>query len=304
MPDCATYNDGPTTGRILFRTVVQQEFSDTYPSGDASVDQGDRLSNNILIDGAILQVSDLAPNGQRETDDSAAGVLIPQGELRKTIYAVDGVVCPECTNVQVAPGGTVTYRIRYTVPTSDVEDLSFVDYLPLPVLRSSEVTAPFLATVDNTAPAAGTAKFGPADTFYAYSGLVPSITTDGAQNSVTFFYGDYDGTSENSRTIDILFTVTVNADPFADGLFLTNQVRASEGSTNADARDADAIVQIQLTQPVVSRISKGVVATDRASAVFSPGAVGPVSFTYNAGSLSDPGRTSHVQRAANLPGQQ
>ncbi len=292
-PDCAAYNNGATTGQIRFRTVIQQEFSDTYPSGDFSVDQGDRLTNDVIIDGAILQVNNLAPNGSREVDDSGAAVIVPQGDLVKSIYAVDGVVCSggECTSVQVAPGGTVTYRIRYTLPTSDMEDLLFIDYLPLPVLRSTEVTGPFVATVDSAAPAAGTAKFGPSDTFYAYSGLAPSISTDGAQNSITFFYGNYDNTNEANRTIDILFTVTVRDDPFADGLFLTNQVRATEGSTNAGDRDSDSIVQIQLTEPVVNRISKGVIATNRASAVFNPSSTGPVSFTYTDGACPAMGGT-------------
>lgn len=33
-PDCSSFDQGPTTGTIVFRTVVQQEFSDDLPSGD------------------------------------------------------------------------------------------------------------------------------------------------------------------------------------------------------------------------------------------------------------------------------
>ena len=40
----------------------------------------------------------------------------------------------------------------------------------------------FDPTVDNTAPGAGVAKFGPSDTFFAYSGIVPTISTDAGNN--------------------------------------------------------------------------------------------------------------------------
>lgn len=51
-PDCAAYNDAATTGTLIFRTVVQKAFSDTYPSGDPSVDEGDLLTNNVTAAGA------------------------------------------------------------------------------------------------------------------------------------------------------------------------------------------------------------------------------------------------------------
>jgi hypothetical protein len=52
--------------------------------------------------------------------------------------------------------------------------------------------------------------------------------------------------------VDILFTVTVSDDPFADGLFLTNQVRQVETSTNAGDSFNDAIVQINLGEPALN----------------------------------------------------
>ncbi|MDW8227673.1 MAG: hypothetical protein RMJ60_07735, partial [Anaerolineales bacterium] len=53
-PTCSGYNDGPTTGRIVFRTLIQQNFTDTYPSGDPSIDQGDTLNNTVTIQGDLL----------------------------------------------------------------------------------------------------------------------------------------------------------------------------------------------------------------------------------------------------------
>ena len=59
-PDCSQYNNGATTATITFRTMVQDEFSDTYPSGDPSVDQGDVLDNSVTVSGDLLSVDDLS----------------------------------------------------------------------------------------------------------------------------------------------------------------------------------------------------------------------------------------------------
>ncbi len=281
-PDCGQYNDGATTATITFRTIVQDSFSDDYPSGDASVDQGDVLADNVSISGDILSVDTLSHSGyQSEADGSSASLAIAYGLLSKSIYALNGNTSFTLP-LRVAPGDVVTYRFIYTLPTSDFENLSFTDYLPLPIFSSTEVTS-FESTVSAASPVAGVAKFGPGDTFYGYSGLTPLISTNGGQNSIDFIYGDYDSPSNLSKTIDILFSVSINAQPFADGLYLTNQVTSQENSTNAGANAENAIVQIQLTEPVL-KFSKGIVwaSSDQSNAVFSPAAVAPVAFTYSA----------------------
>ncbi|NTV37928.1 MAG: hypothetical protein HGA82_01875, partial [Anaerolineales bacterium] len=56
--DCSTSNNGPTTGTITFRTIVQDEFSDDYLPNDPSVDQGDILRNEVpSISGDLLRVT-------------------------------------------------------------------------------------------------------------------------------------------------------------------------------------------------------------------------------------------------------
>ncbi len=272
-PDCSTYNDGPTTARIVFRAVVQEDFSTNYPSGDSSVDQGDRLDDNATVSGDILSTEDNnSKTGNSESDGSSAGFNIENGTVSKSLYAINGsTTLPD--PLLIRPGDTVTYRIVFTMPTPDVEDLRFKDYLPLPVFDATEITS-FDDTVSGDTPAAGTAKYGPDDTFHAVyddgSGNdYPSISTDGAENSVEFIYGDFDSTDTEPRQVDILFTVTVKDDPFADGLFLTNMVRAHNGSTNAEAVVSDGIVQIELGEPKLN-ITKGVSASDNPAAVIDP----------------------------------
>ena len=277
-PDCTTYNNGATTGTLRFRTVVQELFTDTYPSGDSSVDQGDILVNTVSISGDLLNVGDLNLNGNSEADGSGASLEIARGGLAKSIYAINGSTTFP-TPVQIAPGDRVTYRLVFSMPTADIENFYLLDYLPLPVFAATEVTT-FNPVVSAAAPPAGQAKFGPSDSFFAYSGRVPTVTTTSAENSIRFEYGYFDGLSNTTRIADILFTVTVRNDPFADRLFLTNQARSHEGSTNSGESFADSIVQIQLTEPVLD-ITKGVVWTDRLGAVFTPSQVGPGGVIFN-----------------------
>lgn len=278
-PNCSTYNDGATTGRLIFQTVIQDQFSDDFPSGDQSVDHGDVLNNNVTITGSLLtETNTNNPTGQTEADTSSAGLTIEFGSLSKTVYAVNGVVCPgqACTSVQIAPDETLTYRLQYSLPTSDFEKLKLIDYLPLPVLRAAEVLT-FTDLITSTPPAAGFATYGPTETFRSTFGpsAVPTMTRDLVSNALSFDFGDFDDPLNRDTNIDLLFTVTVQDDPFADGLFLTNQARAAEGTTNAGDQNLDDIVQITLTQPVLTT-KKGVVATDNPTAVYSPTLSAPI----------------------------
>lgn len=216
VPNCSTYNGGATTLTLRFRTTVQENFLVNYPSGDPSVDQGDVLNDLVTATSNVLSVANLTSTGNDEQDSSGAEISIPRGTVEKTIYAINGVACsPQpCTSVRVAPADTVTYRLRYSLPTSDLENFYLIDYLPLPVFQSTEITS-FDSTVNPAVPPAGGAKFGPADTFYAYSSRVPALTTNASENSVRFDYGSFDDPRNQSMTADILFTVTVRSDPFA-----------------------------------------------------------------------------------------
>lgn len=264
------------TGTITFRAIIQQNFSDTYPSGDPSVDHGDTLGNDVTIDGTIRDNDSIGTTLGSEADTSAAGATIVRGDLTKEVYAVNGSTSLS-DPVQVKPGDEVTYRLRYTLPSTDFEDLYFIDYLPLPVFLATEVTA-FDPTVSASAPPAGVAKFGPLETSFAVHGITPTITTSGAENSVRFDIGTFDDPADRSTVVDLLFTVTVQNDPFADGLYLTNQARSHEGSTNAGDQTSDQIVQIILQEPYL-QVSKGVVASDNTNELYTPTTTGPTAFS-------------------------
>jgi LPXTG-site transpeptidase (sortase) family protein len=267
-PDCSLYNDGATTARIVFRTIVQEVFSDAYPPKDPNVDQGDVLDNEVEVVGRLLETTDsTSPTGYHEDDSSAASIAIDHGALQKALYALNGN-----TNFQspmtVAAGDTVTFRLTYTLPTSDYENLVITDYLPLPIFDATEVTA----HINNICgiPAAGTSCLGPSDTYHGLTGAVnPALSSNAGSNWVRWNYGSYNSTQNSSSWIDLLFTVTVTDAAFADKMHLTNQGYAIEDSTNAGISTSTAIDELLYTAPEMV-ITKSVVATDNPNATFSP----------------------------------
>jgi uncharacterized repeat protein (TIGR01451 family)/fimbrial isopeptide formation D2 family protein len=279
-PNCTVYNDGATTATLKFRTVIQDRFSDTFPSGDPYVNSGDHLDNSVAINADLLSVANTnTTTGFSEVDDSATQVNIVFGNLSKSIYAINDSTS-FATPVQITPGDRVTYRVQYDLASSDFENLKFVDNLPLPIFDALEI-ATFDSTFDATgaAPAAGHYKLGPADTYHSRpSAVSPGLTTNATDNSVTFGYGTYNDPGNQASAIDILFTVTVNDQPFADGLFLTNQVHETDGSTNGPQHAADSIIQLQLTEPALL-VKKGAIGSNHTGATLNPPAAGPVAFS-------------------------
>jgi fimbrial isopeptide formation D2 family protein/uncharacterized repeat protein (TIGR01451 family) len=88
----------------------------------------------------------------------------------------------------------------------------------------------------------------------------PFITTDAAGNSFTLNFGWHDDVDGGRREslIDLLVTLRVADAAFANDLFLTNQLRVNEFSTNAGSQYFDEIVMFEVIRPNVT-INKGIV---------------------------------------------
>ena len=252
---------GPTTVTIRFRTVIQDQFSDTYPSGDAALNPSDSLGNNVTISGDLLNVTDATtPTGQNESDTSQSSVTIKPSSVSKTVYAINGNTAVPA-NVLVKTGDTVTYRIRYTIPSGDVENLVLSDYLPIPIFLAGEITT-FSPVVSGTPPAAGTAQYGPLETLRLVTGGTPTPGVNTASNALIFTYPPaIDDPTNTTREVDILFTVTVGDVPGADLSFVTNLVQATETGTNGPTSSSSStgISGIQVQNPVVATGGKGIV---------------------------------------------
>ncbi|MCM2372640.1 SdrD B-like domain-containing protein [Aporhodopirellula aestuarii] len=302
-------NQGAATGTIRFRTVIQDEYADTFPSGDRSVDQGDVITNSSLtISGTVRENAeddDLADGFasmervlHTESDTSSASIQIQGGTLAKTVYAINGSTTlptnPDTGKVILVAGDVVTYRINYSLSSTDFENLVLTDYLPLPIFDVTDhdadgfdnAGATYGWTVDignsfdTTPPGSGVIEFGANDSFFYSNGtnsnITPNILIDPVSNSLALEFGNYDDPSSPATEIELYLSVTASDLPTADGLFLTNQVRASEGTTQQDSTVLDEIIQVEMTQPLLA-IQKGVVDTDSTDANIT-GSVGPVTF--------------------------
>lgn len=269
-PDCSASNQGPTTLRLTYRVVVQEAYTAGNP-----VLGGDVIANAVSLTADVVSTSDLTPTGSTTTESSDEGITIRIGQLTKSVYALNGSTTVPSPLV-LTPGDVVTFRITGSIPASDTGNITITDFLPAPIFDEAELTL-FDPTVSAAAPPAGQAKFGPAETFFALVGMAPAMSTDAGGNSVSFALPDFTDPENRTTVVDLLLTVTATTVPAADGLPVTNLARAIEETTGGSAL-ADAIVQLQLTEPNV-QVRKGVVATANPAGVFSPATTGPVTFS-------------------------
>ena len=298
--DCVAHAGGAVTGTIAFESVIDTSFHVPQgPGHDQFVDQGDIISDAASISGTVLVNTTLLSTGNTASDGNfsvsspgtTSQVQVVVGTLEKFVYAVNGVVGPAA---HIRAGDVVTYRLVHSMPISTAEIYSLTDYLPLPVFDATSVTT-FNPTVSAAAPPSGTAKFGPTDTFSAATGRNPTLSSVALANSLTFTFGDVQAATVATVT-DLLFSVTVSTNPFADGLFLTNQVQSTQGSTNSTTTLTNAIVAVTLDEPQIA-ITKGAVSSSNGSAVFAPASVLPAGVTVSAPGGACPRMTGSITSA-------
>ena len=261
--------DGPTSAQVRYRTEILDRYRDTFPSGDPSVDSGDAIAASAAV---LAQLG--GPAGDVERDGSAAGVRIVGPTFSKTIHAIDGDV--NYADAALRPGQTVTYRLRGTFPTGDVERLRFTDYLPLPVLDADDpdadgVTSGWTFVAGGGLPNAGEVRFGPLhnldDPDVTWGDDSPNalaagstLTWSGPSNTLAMDFGTFDvarSSTVQTLEVDVLLTVAATDRPFADGLYLTNQAQFEYGDTStAEVADSE-LVQVRLDMPELT-LTKGV----------------------------------------------
>lgn len=306
------YDNGGTIGQIIFQTLILNEFQENFPSGEPHLNPRDTLTNSVVIEGRVLELQNaLAPSVHSQSDGSGTSISIVAEEVQKEIFAINGVLRltdpadlssaenpvftasfrnPEGA-ILLQPGDEVTYRLSYVIPTGDVEELRFTDFFPLPVFDvtdpNGDGTPSAYTFINNWADVsvysldAGDITYGPAHNAHDVTGpgaFAPTLIVDPISNSLRLEWGDFTSEANIPRLVDVLVTMTVSNDPFADGLFLTNQVQSGEQNTQnpgvENEATTNAIIQIQLGQPVVN-IYKGVVASTQNGSV---GEVGGLTF--------------------------
>jgi uncharacterized repeat protein (TIGR01451 family) len=277
----------PVTGTITFHARIADEFDCPVPSKDQSVDKHDRVINQAAIAGEVLELAGERGDVTAEDETLVAVTEIAHGTVEKSIVARNGD--PDDPLLQrspplFAPGDTVTFRLSYCFPSGDAEDFRLEDFLPSPVFNvsdPSQVTDVIL---------------GPKDTLGIFpkpcpdkdgKDPAPAGFADASRNSVCFSFGSFDDPDNERACAEILFTVPVTAEPFADGLVPTNMVSESERNSFKELFDQIRIEQFAVGQPVV-RVSKGAVSACCGSpssflctesvGTFTPETIGPVFF--------------------------
>lgn len=273
----------PATGEIVFYAQIQDTFDHPHP-GDKFVDKDDPINNCVSISADIYTNHPTTPVPRvpqlRCADDSATALSIVTDTLKKSVYAIKrgSFVCgPGSINgacplppaaPEVRPGDQVTFRIQKTIPSGDAEQLDIEDWLPLPIF---DIAGGSFTGLPCGALAPNIGCLGPADQMQTLTPPVtPSFFATPATNSIKFDYKpNFNYPANQPRTIDLLFTSTVTNQPFADGLFLTNEARECEDNTFGGGLFCQAaIAQVNLREPKL-RIRKGVIATTNPNGQFS-----------------------------------
>lgn len=265
-------------GEIVYFTQILEDFTAAGPGVDSSVDLEDELLNNVEASSTIQGSVPAIPAPGVEDDTSGETVTIVSGDITKAVYAFNDVPCGACAGLPLLTAGDrVTFRLTYTVPASDFDNLAFTDYLPAPMFDATQITV-FNAVVDAAPPPAGQAKFGPTETLSGAMGVAPALTTDAEANSVTFDYGTFDDPANTTRQVDVLFTATVTTSPFAGSLQITNQAAVAETNTFNQLKISSDIVQFGIEHPILT-VRKGLVSSDTVGVVYNPPL--PTGITFN-----------------------
>jgi uncharacterized repeat protein (TIGR01451 family) len=278
----------PATGTLVFFARIGDTFNNVLLPAKY-VDKDDPICNAVEIQGTVHQ-NDPKPNAvpppvsptQIAEDTSASKIAIVTDALKKSVYAVKrgaGWVCgsffafptpplPCQAGQQVFPGDQVTFRIQYVIPSGDAQNLVIRDWLPLPIFNLTGM--PSLITCPSTAatvPVPNTIRCGPSHTAQLPLVFVSPPPPSGS-NSIQFTYGTMHDVNNLPKTIDLLFTSIVTNQPFADGLFLTNEVQECEQNTFNTTFCQTAVTQVQVREPKLN-VRKGVIATDNPNGLFT-----------------------------------
>ncbi|HFD11862.1 MAG TPA: isopeptide-forming domain-containing fimbrial protein, partial [Crenotrichaceae bacterium] len=230
------------TATLIYTATIDQ----SYESPASPVLAADTLTNTITADYSVT-----ANNGNC-SDSSAATILIEPTAIRKTILNQQ----PE-----YLPGEVVTYRLEMDIPSGDTSNIVFKDFFPLPVFDVSKVNLTFGTDVIHS------------PGIHTLPALIPVITSDATTNSLILSWPDVSTAMPQTLAVDI--AITVENEPFADSLALTNLfVASSENTINTLATEVKP-VQFNVRAPSIT-LTKGIAATTNGNSTLSPAPGSPV----------------------------
>ncbi|MFM1848926.1 MAG: hypothetical protein RL417_2400, partial [Pseudomonadota bacterium] len=248
----------PTRVVITYNTTVDEEFTGSVV-GTPEVDGGDILTDTMEGDFRISGTANRVPS-----QSTATVTVTPILALEKTVEFENGNPITTLP-ITASPGETVTFRLAFTIPTGDVEGLVLKDFVPSPLFDPTDPTASgtpssfiFDAAPSDAAPAAGRVHLTTAS-----SPVTPTITTNGAEDSLTFSFDNESNTTSAPLFIELLFTLTATNNPLANDLLLVNVAYLSQNSSQSGTpvNQLSAVASLLTDEPklVVRKFAQQVV---------------------------------------------
>ena len=140
----------------------------------------DYVKNIVFGNGTLLNTN-IAIN-----DSSYKEIKILPMQFSKGIYAVDGVVINNNNTVNVRPGQNVTFILTLDVPFGNVNNLTVVDYFPIPFFNLENFNTTMVGI--GTIPTANHWTFTNDTYFCKYlngSFAYPIVSINAAENTFT-----------------------------------------------------------------------------------------------------------------------
>lgn len=262
--DCLMIDFGVIIVMFVFCVVILESFFDDYFLGDFFVDQGDCLSNIVVVDLMFYFVVDFLVIVVMEFDDMLVLVNIVFGQVMKLIYVINGNF-GFLQFVEISFGDEIIYWFEVVMFLVDFENFVVSDFLFFLVFVVIEVMS-LLVFVDFVVFVVGIFKFGLIDILFVLVGVF-SFSMQVFVNSVVLDFGDFDVLSSVVMKIDVFFIVMVSDELFVDDLLFMNQFYFEQVSINGGVYVVDVIVQFCLWQLLLC-FSKGVVSFDNGVVIF------------------------------------
>ena len=257
---------GPVVGTVTYYANVQDEFRGDVASGDVSIDERDRFQSDVIASATNIDPVSGQSTGYATFDDSGTTQTLKVSPIKTSVFSINGQ--QDFDDVAVTADDLVTYRITRDVRGSDIENLVISEYFPLPVFTVNEL---HWADGDLNALAENSIQLGPNDSLHQLFDIQPDINVDSANNSFSLNYGDLDSAANETTTIDLLVTVRVQDNPFADGLWLSSLANSKQSSSNNGGYASSALASIRYTRPVLTILKSAVGSDNDAASLVSAG---------------------------------
>lgn len=251
-----TNQDGATGLRIVYDATVDTTYTSDHPPHD-QLNEGDSVGNNATVAATVLR--DALNIGSTQSDGSSTTSTIQTSSVDIELTQVNSGTPP--ANGELRPGDVVTFTITYDLLVADYENFKLTAYLPLPLLNATGITWSF-------GNGAGQWTFGSGNNILD----VPDSVTTGPGNSIVFDFGNFVSGGLNGGTVQVLFTMVVGDQPFADQRELDVLAQSSQTTTvDKDVLVSSDVAVIESVAEPVLDIKHGVVSSSNGTVTGTTG---------------------------------